>query len=109
MNNIQRKDDSMKGYVVIDTEVVDQEAFSEFVERIPGAMTANGGRFVVRGGQSQVAEGDWTPQRLVIMEFESYEAASAFIASDEYAALDELRHRAVKSRVVVVEGYSSDA
>ena len=97
----------MNGYVVIDTEVVDQEAFAEFVERIPGAMAANGGRFVVRGGQSQVAEGDWTPQRLVIMEFESYEAANAFLDSDEYTALDELRHRAVKSNIVVVEGYST--
>ena len=97
----------MNGYVVIDTEVIDQHAFSEFVERIPGAMAANGGRFVVRGGQSQVAEGDWTPQRLVIMEFESYEAANAFLDSDEYTALDELRHKAVKSNVVVVEGHST--
>lgn len=97
----------MKGYVVIDTEVIDQDAFAEFVERFPEALAANGGRFVVRGGRSEVAEGDWAPQRLVIMEFESYEAASAFLGSADYAALNELRRRAVNSRIVVVEGYAA--
>ncbi len=99
----------MNGFVVIDTEVIDQEAFAEFVVRIPEAMIANGGRFVVRGGRSEVVEGDWNPQRLVIMEFDSYDAARAFINSAEYVALDELRHRAVKSRVVVTEGFAGEA
>lgn len=97
----------MNGYVVIDTEVIDQEAFAEFVERIPEAIAANGGRFVARGGRSEVVEGDWSPQRLVIMEFDSYEAARAFIDAAEYRALGELRSRALRSNVVVIEGYGS--
>ena len=95
----------MSGYVVIDTETIDEEAYAEFREQILAALTSHGGRFIVRGGHSETVEGDWTPSRLVIMEFDSHEAARGFIASDEYTSLDELRHRAVHSTVVVVEGY----
>jgi len=94
----------MKGYVVIDTEVGEGAAFAEFVEKIPAAVAAHGGHFIVRGGELDAVEGDWEPQRLVIMEFESLERARGFIASADYTSLAELRSRAVNSRVVVVEG-----
>ena len=95
----------MRGYVVIDTTILDEDAFADYRTQIPEALTSHGGRFIVRGGHSETVEGDWTPSRLVIMEFDSHEAARGFIASDEYTSLDELRHRAVRSTVVVVEGY----
>lgn len=94
----------MKGYVVIDTEVGESAAFGEFVQKIPDAVAAHGGHFVVRGGELDAVEGNWEPQRLVIMEFESLERARGFIASAEYTALAELRRRAVTSKVLVVEG-----
>ena len=95
----------MKGYVVIDNEILDPEAFSEFAARVPEAVAAYGGRFIVRGGNPEAIEGDWAPDRLVIMEFESRSAASAFAASPEFAALAELRGRALKSRLLLAEGY----
>ncbi|MDE0135608.1 MAG: DUF1330 domain-containing protein [Acidimicrobiales bacterium] len=95
----------MKGYVVIDNEILDPEAFSEFAAKVPDAMAAYGGRFIVRGGNPEAVEGDWAPDRLVIMEFDSREQASAFAASAEFAALAELRGRALKSRLLVAEGY----
>ena len=97
----------MKGYLIIDTEVKDQGAFSEFVERIASALAAGGGRFTVRNDNVEAVEGDWTPSRLVIMEFDSLDAARAFVGSDEYRSLDDLRHRAVTSKIVLVEGYAS--
>ncbi|WP_419863341.1 DUF1330 domain-containing protein [Candidatus Poriferisodalis sp.] len=95
----------MKGYVVIDNEILDREAFAEFAAKVPDAMAAYGGRFVVRGGNPEAVEGDWAPDRLVIMEFDSRSAANAFAASAEFAALAELRGRALKSRLLVAEGY----
>lgn len=95
----------MSSYLVIDTEVLDQEAFSEFAEKIYDAVQANGGTFLVRGGNLDVVEGDWTPQRLVIMAFESAEGAGEFVRSAEYTALQELRAQAVRAKVVAVEGY----
>ena len=97
----------MKGYVVIDTEVVDAGASTEFFERIPQAMEACAGRYLVRSTSAEAIEGGWSPQRLVIMEFDDLQAARAFLDSAEYKALDELRGRAITSKVVVVEGYAA--
>ena len=97
----------MNGYLIIDAEILDPEAHSELVERIPAALAAHGGRFVVRTDEVEEIEGDWAPDRLVVAEFDSLEAARGFIRSPEYSALDDVRQRAVNSRIVVVEGADS--
>ena len=95
--------------MLIDTEVFDQDLFAEFAVKIVDAMEAHGGRFLVRGGTTEVVEGDWVPHRIVIMEFDSFERAQGFVRSSEYAALQDLRARCVRSRTMVVEGYGLDA
>ena len=99
----------MKGYVLVDREVLDREAFAEFAPRIAEAIAAHGGRFLARGGAVEVTEGDWTPRGIVIVEFESFERARGFMSSPEYAALEGLRERSMRSRTMVVEGYDPDA
>ena len=94
----------MKGYVVIDTEIIDLEAYSEFVEKVPAAVAAHGGRFIVRSSDVEAIQGEWAPKRFVIMQFDSLNAAKGFVSSSEYGALDDVRRRASKSRIVVVEG-----
>ena len=98
----------MKGYVVIDTEVTDPEAYAEFVGKAPAAIAAHGGRFLVRTSTIDAIEGDWGPKRFVIIEFDNLEAARRFIGSAEYTSLGDVRRRATKSRIVIVEGYDSE-
>ena len=98
----------MKGYVVIDTEIIDTEAYSEYVGRVLPVIGAHGGRFLVRSSDVEPFDGGWTPKRLVIVEFDSLEAARGFVGSAEYGAIDEIRHRAANSRIVVVEGCDSE-
>ena len=97
----------MKGYVVIDTEVIDAEAYSQFVEKVPAVLAAHGGRFLARSSSAETIEGDWAPKRLVILEFPGLEAARDFIGAAYRGPLGDIRRRAAKSRIVVVEG--SDA
>lgn len=99
----------MKGYMLIDTEVFDPDVFAQFRPRIAEAMKAHGGRFLVRGGTVEVTEGDWAFQRVVVMEFESFEKARGFVHSPEYAALQDLRDRCMHSKTMVVEGYNPEA
>ena len=70
----------------------------------PGAVAAGGGRFLVRGGELAVLEGDWQPKRLVVLEFESLEAAKRFYESDRYQEAKKLRDGAADLRMVAVEG-----
>lgn len=95
----------MSSYLIIDTQTLDEEAYSEFAPKISEALAAHGGRFLVRGGNLEVIEGDWTPDRIVIMAFESAEGAGEFARSAEYTALQELRTQAVRAKVVAVDGY----
>ncbi|MDE0321577.1 MAG: DUF1330 domain-containing protein [Acidimicrobiaceae bacterium] len=98
----------MQGYVIIDSEVVDAQRLPEFVQKVSEAVAAHGGRFLVRGGQVEAIHGNWTPQRLVIIEFESFDRAREFAASTEYAAVEEVREQAITSNVVMVEGIAAE-
>ena len=94
----------MAGYEIVDGEVTDAEVFAEYLERIVGVVEAHGGRYLVRGGASEVTDGDWTPGRLVVIEFESIERVREYINSDEYQEIKEIRDRSSNTNVVIVEG-----
>ena len=94
----------MKGYVIIDTEIIEPEEYSAFVEKSQAAIAAHGGSFLVRSSDVETFQGGWTPKRLVVLEFDNLESARGFLYSDEYGALDEVRRRVSNSRIVVVEG-----
>jgi uncharacterized protein (DUF1330 family) len=59
---------------------------------------------LVRGGAAQAKEGDWAPQRLVVIQFDSLDRANAFYDSDSYRAARAARASAASMRLVVVEG-----
>jgi uncharacterized protein (DUF1330 family) len=67
-------------------------------------VAAGGGRFVVRGGELAVLEGDWEPSRIVVLEFESLEAIKRWYHSPEYQEIKKLRDGAADLRMVAVEG-----
>jgi uncharacterized protein (DUF1330 family) len=65
----------MPAYVIVETDISDPEQYEQYKAASPGAVAAAGGRFVVRGGELAVLEGDWNPSRLVVLEFDDLEAA----------------------------------
>ena len=98
----------MPAYYIADVDVHDPEEYEAYRRGVPGSLEPYGGRFVVRGGAFEVKEGDWTPTRLVMLEFPNVERARAWYESEEYAPLLELRKRVATSRVLVVEGVETD-
>ena len=94
----------MAAYLFADIEVTDAAQYEEYRARAPAVIAAHGGRYLVRGGATEVLEGDWQPARTVILEFPSMAALKGFWASPEYAALRAIRERAAVSRLVAVDG-----
>ena len=94
----------MTAFVIVDIEVTDPEGYEEYKQLAPSAVALYGGKYVARGGHTETLEGDWTPNRLVILQFESVERAKAWLNSDEYSAARALRHKYAKSQMVVIEG-----
>jgi uncharacterized protein (DUF1330 family) len=94
----------MSAYVIVETDIHDPEQYEQYKAASPGAVAAGGGRFVVRGGELAVLEGDWEPTRLVVLEFEDLDAAKRWYASKEYEAAKKLRDGAASLRMVAVQG-----
>lgn len=92
-----------KGYIVAHVTVTDPEAYEEYVIKDTPILEGLGGRFVIRGGQSEVVEGE-SFERHVVIEFPSYEAAQAAYNDPAYQEVAEIRRRTAKSTIIVVEG-----
>jgi uncharacterized protein (DUF1330 family) len=96
----------MTAYVVVDITVFDPQTYEEYKKLSPIALAACGGKYLARGGKTEVLEGDWQPGRLVILEFETMEKAKLWLESPEYALARSLRHDSAVTHMVVVEGVS---
>jgi uncharacterized protein (DUF1330 family) len=93
----------MTAFLVLDLTVNDLRDFLPYVDAIPAFIAKHGGRYASRGADPVVLEGDWSPQRLVILEFPSRDHARAFLADPEAQDLFARRHRSTTSRLVMVE------
>jgi len=91
-------------YIIANVLVTNAVQYEDYKKWSSAAMQAHGAEVCVRGGAVEVLEGDWTPDRLVVLKFPTVEAAKAFSASDEYDKARESRQGAAVMRMVVVEG-----
>jgi uncharacterized protein (DUF1330 family) len=96
----------MPAYVIVNIEVTDQDAFEHYRAAVPEVLARFGGRYLVRGGDLHVIEGEPPLNRLVILEFPDMDRARAFYSSEDYAPLLKLRMAAARSEMVLVDGYA---
>jgi uncharacterized protein (DUF1330 family) len=94
----------MPAYVIADSDVHDPERYERYKAAVPSTVAAGGGRFIARGGEVAVLEGDWLPKRMVVLEFEDLEAAKRWYDSPEYREARGLREGAATLQIVAVEG-----
>jgi uncharacterized protein (DUF1330 family) len=94
----------MAAYIVVNVNITDPEAYERYKASVPLTLAKYGGKFLVRGGRTEILEGDWQPKRFVIVEFESVEKAKAWWNSDDYAAPKKLRQSASATNMIVVDG-----
>jgi uncharacterized protein (DUF1330 family) len=95
----------MTAYVITDIKVTDMEKYKGYTLLSPGAIAAAGGKFLVRGGQTAVLEGNWNPSRVVVAQFDTMEAAKAFYDSALYREARAKRAGATEHfNMIVVEG-----
>lgn len=94
----------MAAYVIVEIEVTDPVRYEAYKTQAPATVAAYGGKYIARGGRTQVLEGDWSPKRLVILEFESFEQAVAWWNSPEYSEIKDIRVQSTVSKMVVLEG-----
>ena len=94
----------MSAYIVVQVDVKDPVRYEGYKKLVPPSFEKFGGRFLVRGGKTHTLEGDWAPQRFVIVEFPGVEQARAWWASPEYAEARALRWATAESQMILAEG-----
>ena len=94
----------MPAYVIIETDIHDPEQYERYKAASPAAVAGGGGRFLARGGELAVLEGDWDPARIVVLEFPDLETAKRWYESPGYQEAKQLRDGAANLRMVAVEG-----
>jgi uncharacterized protein (DUF1330 family) len=95
----------MPVYLIIEIKVQDTDLYAEYTEQVLPLVERYGGLYLVRGNEVYPVSGDWHPERLVLVQFESLEQVQDFLTCPEYRALVPLRERASISRAIVAEGF----
>jgi uncharacterized protein (DUF1330 family) len=96
------------GYLIADVTVTDEEGYKEYVQKFPATLTAFGGKFLVRAGQTaSIPGGGEPPKRAVVAVFESFDKAKAWADSDALKAIRPIRDRTAKIHSFLVEGVAN--
>lgn len=95
----------MPVYVINEIVVTEPERFQTYADQVPAILAAYGGEYLVRGGAPERVDGPEPPHKLVVLRFESREAARAWRNSPEYLAILPIREATSTSRVYLVDGY----
>ncbi len=97
----------MSAYVIFDVEIRVPERYQDFMNQVKPALAAAGACYLARGGPLKVYEGDWSPRRIVILEFPSVAAWEGFYLGPVYQGLKAIRDECSSARLVSVEGIAA--
>ena len=94
----------MTAYVIVDINVTDPIRYEDYKSLAAPTVELYGGKYIARGGKTETLEGNWSPTRLVILQFDNTEQAKSWLNSTEYSEARALRHQTATSNMVVIEG-----
>ncbi len=94
----------MAAYIIGRVQVTDWTRYAEYMKLTPGIIAQYGGRFIARGGEFLTLEGPEETNRVVIIEFPTYEAAQQFFHSEEYSHAKTLREGAANAHFFAIDG-----
>jgi len=99
----------MAVYMIVETKITDKEVFSRYGEKIDEVFKKYGGRFLARGGEVTPLSGNWNPERIAVIEFESFELLMNCFTSADYLEIAALRELSTISKAIVVRGCQPSA
>ena len=94
----------MAGYIIAQIKVNDPEPFKDYVKRNTPVVEKYGGKFLVRGGEMEVLEGECLYPRAIVIQFPSVAAARKWYGSPEFRELTLIRKATADTNLMLVEG-----
>ncbi|HEU4532175.1 MAG TPA: DUF1330 domain-containing protein [Steroidobacteraceae bacterium] len=100
----------MPGYLLVDiAEVRDPQLYEQYRLQVSPGLQAAGGRYLARGRPEEVLEGAWQPSRIVLVRFDSVQAARDWWNSPGYRQLKEMRLRSTRTNMILLDGAGAAA
>lgn len=93
-----------KGYWIAHVNVRDPERYKLYIEGARQAFADHDAKFLARGGEHEVLEGDPGGRRHVVIEFRDLATARACWNSETYQNARQHRLHAADCSVMIVEG-----
>ncbi len=94
----------MPAFVIVEIKIHDQELYRSYTLLTPETIASFGGEFVVRGGETISLEGDWIPERLVVLKFPTVETAQEWWNSEAYSKPKKIRQKAATTKMIIAAG-----
>jgi len=94
----------MPAYIFVEVDIKDPVRYEDYKKLTPATLEKYGGKFIVRGGKTELMEGTEEPERIVILEFENSEKAKTWWNSPEYSEAKKIRYATAESRMILLEG-----
>lgn len=94
----------MAVYIMARIRVTDPEDYMTYASQTVALAEKAGGKFLVKGGDYEVVEGDDPAIRQVVVEFPTREMALAWYNSPEYQEILPIALRASEREIIVVDG-----
>ena len=94
----------MSAYIIVEIEILDPVGYEDYKSLAGATVEKYGGKYIVRGGETETLEGDWQPKRVVVLEFQSAQRAKEWLNSEEYRGPRKMRHRTARTNMILVEG-----
>jgi uncharacterized protein (DUF1330 family) len=95
----------MAAYIIVEVDVHNPEEYETYKRLTPPSLLPYGGRFVVRGGATETLEGNWSPTRIVVLQFPDKERARQWWSSPEYGPAKAIRQRTASTKMILIEGF----
>ena len=94
----------MPAYYIGEHVITDASVFEEYLAKVMPMIERFGGRYLTKRGSHEVLEGDWKPNRVVIVEFPDKASIRNWYEAPEYQPLIALRQSAATDVMIMLDG-----
>ena len=95
----------MAHYIWVEAEIDNRSGAAEYMEKVPGVIAQYGGRYLIRGGETEILEGDLGAYPMkVLIEFPDKDAATRWYDSPEYAEIHGVLKENARYNLLSVSG-----
>ena len=94
----------MSAYLIASMKLHDHDSYEEYYKLVPDIISKHSGKYIIRGGELKVVEGNWPGDRIAVLEFPDYSSARNFVDDPEYKPIAEIRKNSSTSHIWLIDG-----